>query len=93
MKVIPETRTKEDSYIFYYYNNQLYIFTFYIFFSVTSCDTNIPNAILSDRCIGHATGKCNFTCANGYEKTIDILECKKDGTWNHHIYTVCQSKK
>ena len=56
-----------------------------------SCDTNIPNAILSDRCIGHATGKCNFTCANGYEKTIDILECKKDGTWNHHINTVCQS--
>ena len=49
--------------------------------------------MLSDRCIEHATGKCNFTCANGYKKTIDILECKKDGTWNHHINTVCQSKK
>ena len=90
MKVIPETWTKEDSLIFFYYcNNQLYIFTF---FSVVSCDTNIPNAILSDRCIGHATGKCNFTCANGYEKAIDILECKSSGSWDHPINTVCQSK-
>ena len=48
--------------------------------------------MLSDRCIEHATGKCNFTCANGYKKTIDILECKKSGNWDHPINTVCESK-
>jgi hypothetical protein len=42
--------------------------------------------------IGHATGKCNFTCANGYKKTIDILKCKKSGNWDHSINTVCESK-
>lgn len=57
-----------------------------------SCPTSIPNAILADRCIGHATGVCNFTCASGYEKTVDVLKCDDNGNWNQHVHTVCQSK-
>lgn len=56
-----------------------------------SCDINIPNAILDDRCIGHATGSCNYTCANGYAKAVDILTCDAHGNWNQPINSVCQS--
>ena len=57
-----------------------------------TCTLKVPNAILEDRCVGHATGSCNFTCAAGYEKTVETLDCDEKGNWNHHINTACQSK-